>query len=152
MQLCLQHCLLPLLALLFITGCNSDSHTIKDFTSDGCSLFPDRSLINSDDWCDCCLEHDIAYWQGGTKAQRLEADQLLKECVLKKTGDAVLAEAMYQGVRVGGSPYFYNWYRWGYGWSYKRKYQALTLEEQRQVSEKLVKYYQESEGKAGVCD
>ena len=152
MPLRLRHCLLPLLTVLFMTGCNSDSHTIKDFTSDGCSLFPDRSLINNDDWCDCCLEHDIAYWQGGTKAQRLEADQKLKECVLKKTGDAVLAEAMYQGVRVGGSPYFYNWYRWGYGWTYERKYQALTLEEQRQVSDKLVNYYQESEGLPSVCD
>ncbi len=152
MQLSPRHCLLPLLAMLLITGCNSDSHTLKDFTSDGCSLFPDRSLINNDDWCDCCLEHDIAYWQGGTKAQRLKADQKLKKCVLKKTGDAVLAEAMYQGVRVGGSPYFYNWYRWGYGWSYERKYQALTLEEQRQVSDKLVKYYHESEGKPSVCD
>jgi len=152
MQLSPRHCLLPLLAMLLITGCNSDSHTLKDFTSDGCSLFPDRSLITNDDWCDCCLEHDIAYWQGGTKAQRLKADQKLKKCVLKKTGDAVLAEAMYQGVRVGGSPYFYNWYRWGYGWSYERKYQALTLEEQRQVSDKLVKYYHESEGKPSVCD
>lgn len=152
MPLILRHCLFTLLALSLLTGCNSDSHTLKDFTSDGCSLFPDRSLINNDDWCECCLEHDIAYWQGGTQAQRLEADQKLKNCVLKKTGDAVLAEAMYQGVRVGGSPYFYNWYRWGYGWSYKRKYQALTLEEQRHVSDKLVHYYQETAGKPSVCD
>ncbi len=44
---------------------------------------------------------------------------------------------MYEGVRVGGSPYFYNWYRWGYGWSYLRnhreKYQALTKDELQQV-------------------
>jgi hypothetical protein len=40
-------------------------------------------------------------------------------------------------VRFGGSPYFYNWYRWGYGWSYLRndrgKYQALTEDELQQV-------------------
>ena len=36
---------------------------------------------------------------------------------------------MYEGVRFGGSPYFYNWYRWGYGWSYDRKYQALNASE-----------------------
>jgi len=152
MPLHLRHRLILLVCILLCAGCKSDPQALKDFTSDGCSLFPDRSLINNDDWCDCCLEHDIAYWQGGTKEQRLEADQKLRDCVLAKTGDAVLAEAMYHGVRFGGSPYFYNWYRWGYGWSYERKYQALTVEEQRLVSDKLVKYYQESEGKPSPCN
>lgn len=144
--------LLPLVIILLLAGCNNGPSTLKDFTSDGCSLFPDRSLITNKDWCDCCLEHDIAYWQGGTEAQRLEADLRLRDCVLTKTGDSVLAEAMYQGVRVGGSPWFYNWYRWGYGWGYERKYQALTLEEQRLVSDKLVEYFQESSGKPSPCD
>jgi len=134
------------------TGCSKSLSCLSDFSSDGCSLFPDRSLINSDDWCECCLEHDIAYWQGGTHAQRLEADEKLRDCVLEKTGNQALAEAMYQGVRFGGSPYFYNWYRWGYGWSYERKYQALTLEEQRLVSDKLVKYFEQNEGSRLPCD
>ncbi len=146
------HCL-PLLAIVLLTiGCQNDPNTLKDFTSDGCSLFPDRSLINNKDWCDCCLEHDIAYWQGGTKEQRLEADLRLRDCVLTKTGDSILAEAMYQGVRFGGSPYFYTWYRWGYGWSYERKYQALTIEEQRLVSDKLVDYFKQTAGKPSICD
>ena len=55
---------------------------ISDFTSDGCSLFPDRSLIDESDWCDCCLVHDIAYWKGGTEEERLAADLALRECVL----------------------------------------------------------------------
>jgi len=59
---------------------------------------------------------------------------------------------MYQGVRFGGSPWFYNWYRWGYGWGYERKYHALTLEEQRLVSDKLVKYFKESANKPSPCD
>lgn len=152
MQLRLGTHLFPLLLILLLAGCNSGPNTLKYFSSDGCSLFPDRSLITSKDWCDCCLEHDIAYWQGGTKAQRLEADRKLRDCVLAKTGDSVLAEAMYQGVRFGGSPWFYNWYRWGYGWSYERKYQALTLEEQRQASDKLVEYFKKSSGKPSPCD
>ena len=146
------HTLLPLVIILLLAGCNSAPSTLKDFTSDGCTLFPDRSLITSKDWCDCCLDHDIAYWQGGTEAQRLEADRKLRNCVLTKTGDSVLAEAMYRGVRIGGSPWFYNWYRWGYGWGYERKYQTLTLEEQRLVSDKLVKYFKESSGKPSPCD
>lgn len=48
---------------------------------------------------------------------------------------------MYEGVRVGGSPYFYNWYRWGYGWSYDRKYQALTPEERLQADELVEEYF-----------
>ena len=114
---------------------------IDDFESDGCSLFPDQSLINEADWCDCCFEHDLAYWKGGTKDERLAADEKLRDCVLEKTGDEDLAELMYNGVRFGGSPYFYNWYRWGYGWSYERKYQPLSPEENKMVKAKLDKYY-----------
>ena len=137
--------------VLLSTGCGKNPDELSDFVSDGCSLFPDRSLINNDDWCDCCLEHDIAYWQGGTEAQRLEADKELRDCVLRKTDNPVLADAMYQGVRLGGSPYFYNWYRWGYGWSYERKYQALTLKEQRMVSNKLYNYFKQSEDSVSPC-
>jgi len=114
---------------------------ISDFSSDGCSMFPDQSLINSDDWCRCCFEHDIAYWKGGTEEERLTADLSLRQCVLKSTGDEALAEMMYQGVRVGGSPYFYNWYRWGYGWNYERKYRPLTDEEQAMADQKLADYF-----------
>lgn len=114
---------------------------LSDFTSDGCSLFPDSSLINSDDWCACCVEHDIAYWKGGTEAERLAADEALRDCVLKTTGDAELAEAMFIGVRMGGSPYFKNWYRWGYGWSYQRKYQALTEAEATLAAKKLEGFF-----------
>ncbi len=146
------NCFIILLLAILSTSCSKGSDTLSDFTSDGCSLFPDRSLIENSDWCECCLEHDIAYWQGGTKAQRLEADQKLRDCVLEKTGNRTLAETMYQGVRLGGSPYFYNWYRWGYGWSYKRKYQALTLEEQRLASDKLFKYFNNNRNSNAPCN
>ncbi|NBB78451.1 MAG: hypothetical protein GVY36_03270 [Verrucomicrobia bacterium] len=126
--------------LCLFTACSKNSE-LADFTSDACSLFPDRSLIDSKDWCACCVEHDIAYWQGGTAEQRLAADEELRACVLEKTADPVLADAMFNGVRFGGSPYFHNWYRWGYGWSDGRTYQALTLEEERLVTEKLIDYY-----------
>ena len=51
---------------------------------------------------------------------------------------------MYEGVRFGGSPYFYNWYRWGYSWPYlgnhRGKYAALTEDEQ-QKAKKLIEQY-----------
>ena len=129
------------LLILILPGCNGDEKQISDFTSDGCSLFPDSSIILESDWCECCFEHDIAYWQGGTKEERLKADEVLRDCVKEKTGDENLANVIFKGVRFGGSPYFYNWYRWGYGWSYDRKYKKLTAEEKKQVEMKLKKYF-----------
>lgn len=124
-------------------GCASRG-ALNDFTSDGCSLFPDRNLILEQDWCGCCLEHDIAYWKGGTEAQRLSADTALKACVVEKTGDEGLAETVFKGVRFGGSPYFYNWYRWGYGWSFERKYGPLTPGEEADAERKLQNYFHET--------
>ena len=132
-----------LLICISISAC-SNSSEINPFSSDGCSLFPDSSVITKKDWCECCYQHDVAYWQGGTKQQRKHADFELKKCVLQKTGDQAMANLIYEGVRVGGSPYFYNWYRWGYGWSYLRndrgKYQALTEDELQQVKRLTEQY------------
>ncbi len=128
---------LPL--LLLITSCTAETG-LTPFASDGCSLFPDNSLINADDWCSCCFEHDLAYWRGGTSQERASADKTLEECVFEKTRNRPLAKLMFEGVRFGGSPYFYNWYRWGYGWNFDRKYQALTPEENK-TAENLIKKY-----------
>ena len=51
------------------TGCSSEQQ-LSAFSSDGCSLFPDSSIITDADWCSCCFVHDIAYWKGGTEAER----------------------------------------------------------------------------------
>ena len=129
------------LLILILPGCNGNKKLISDFESDGCTLFPDSSIMIESDWCDCCFEHDIAYWQGGTEEERLKADEALRDCIKDKTGNESLAKVIYRGVRFGGSPYFYNWYRWGYGWEYDRKYKKLTAEEKKQVEIKLEKYY-----------
>ena len=79
---------------------------LSDFTSDGCSLFVDGTFENPELWKECCLKHDIAYWKGGTRKEREKADITFRECVKKKTGNAELAELMYQAVRTGGEPYY----------------------------------------------
>ena len=137
-----------LLFLALAASCSTDSE-LRPFTSDGCSLFPDASLISSNDWCSCCFEHDTVYWKGGTEEERETADQRLRECVGEKTGNKALAVAMYEGVRVGGSPYFYNWYRWGYGWGYDRKYQSLTAIERDRADQLLADYF--SSNPVDVC-
>ena len=118
---------LVLAALL--SGCASPAE-LKPFTTDGCSLFPDRSAASGTDWCSCCVAHDRAYWRGGTADERLQADEALRTCVLAKTGDASLAALMYRGVRLGGLPYWPTPFRWAYGWGYGRFYQPLAAEEQ----------------------
>lgn len=110
--------ILLLLAILFS---NVYAEQIKPFTSDGCSGFPDGTLQQQTLWQSCCLEHDKAYWQGGTYQQRLNADLALKQCVAS-VGEPVIAELMLSGVRVGGSPYWPTQFRWGYGWSYPHGY------------------------------
>ena len=126
---------------LLILGCTQeDSIELSDFTSDGCSLFIDGTFEKPDLWKECCLKHDIAYWQGGTQEERLEADLAFKSCVEKKTGDSTLAKLMYDAVRVGGEPYFPTWYRWGYGWPIGRGYQKISQQEQLLVQVKLEKY------------
>jgi len=61
--------MIRIIALLILIPmcCYGDEKKIKDFESDGCTLFPDKSLILETDWCECCFEHDIAYWQRGTE-------------------------------------------------------------------------------------
>jgi hypothetical protein len=102
---------------------------LRPFTSDGCSLFPDRALVGTADWCACCLAHDLAYWRGGTVEQRLAADRQFQSCVAAQTGDAALAATMYAGVRAGGGPEVNTPFRWGYGWPHGRGYTALSSAE-----------------------
>jgi len=133
-----------------LTACSATAvPALRDFTSDGCSLFPDGNLEHRDLWCDCCFAHDIAYWRGGTQEERKQADETLRDCVIERTHNKALATLMYDGVRTGGHPVFPTWYRWAYGWSYGRGYKALSTEEQRQSKEKLDAYFKKH--RAGYC-
>ncbi|MEK6744393.1 MAG: hypothetical protein AABZ15_12315 [Nitrospirota bacterium] len=122
---------------------------LKDFASDGCSLFPDGTMGDRAKWCECCLQHDITYWHGGTEQERKTADERLRACVFERTRDKALADTMYLGVRAGGHPVFPTWYRWGYGWKYGRGYGPLTEQEQQQVREKQDNYARKHP--AGYC-
>jgi len=136
-------------AILLMSSIYAHAEALRPFSSDGCSLFSDGTAADRTMWCECCLEHDMAYWQGGTKEQRRLADSRLRSCVARKSGSAELAQTMYLGVTVGGSPYFPAWYRWGYGWPYGRGYKALTPVESRLVAAEI-KRYRELNG-AAVC-
>lgn len=115
-----------------ISGQNLENK-LKPFSTDGCSKFPDGiPYFNATKWRNCCIEHDIAYWQGGTKEQRKRADESLSQCVVG-TGEYAIGKAMYYGVRIGGYVGFPTSWHWGYGWTMSRDYSVLRPEEQLQV-------------------
>lgn len=124
---------LALLAPLLLAGCAAvgEPRSLRPFTTDGCSLFPNG--MAGVDWCACCEAHDIAYWRGGSEAEREHADEALRRCVLARSGNAELARAMHAGVRAGGVPWLPTWYRWAYGWPQGRGYAALTAAERMEA-------------------
>ncbi len=137
-------------AITFLLASCAFEPRLADFKSDGCTLFPDRSPDGADVWCECCVEHDLAYWKGGTDEERLAADRALERCIARRTGSAELAELVFNGVRAGGLPQFPTWYRWGYGWNYLRPAAALDEEERAMVARRLRKYRRE--GSPSPCD
>ncbi len=70
-------------------------------------------------WRECCVVHDLAYYYGGTREEKLAADEALKQCVAAALDDQalglLLGAAMQAAVTIGGLPYFATSYRWGYG-------------------------------------
>ena len=122
-----------LLAAVLAASCASDRGGLRPFTTDGCSLFPDRSPIGASDWCACCAAHDLAYWRGGTEKERALADEQFHACIVAATGDRLLADSMVAGVKMGGTPHIPTPWRWGYGWPADRGYRALTRAELAQV-------------------
>jgi hypothetical protein len=120
-------------------GCAS-THVLRDFSTDRCSLFPDGDAKDPQRWASCCVKHDMAYWRGGAAELRQGADSELRQCVLARTGRPALANLMYRGVRLGGTPLLPAGFRWGYGWGYGRGYELLTPEEQRLADQKLAAY------------
>jgi len=82
------------------------------FFTDGCSWFPDGT------WQGCCVEHDIAYWCGGSRRQRCAADRALADCVARSDPTwrgTVLGPLMRGGVGLGGAPWLPTYFRWGFG-------------------------------------
>ena len=118
--------------------CALFAEQLKPFTSDGCSIFPDGTLEQQSLWLDCCVRHDLAYWKGGTYAEKQQADQDLQMCVTQ-VGEPRIADIMLAGVKAGGSAYLPTPYRWGYGWPYLRGYKALTDTEKKQVNKEIKK-------------
>lgn len=132
---------MKILLILFISLSSTISvaKEIRPFTSDGCSSFPNGTVMQNELWLSCCIEHDKAYWQGGSYQQRLDADIELKRCV-SSVGEPIIAELMLSGVRVGGSPYWPTQFRWGYGYPYPHGYTQQQSLSNREFIIEIVTY------------
>lgn len=84
----------------------------RPFVTDGCSASPNLA------WVHCCVEHDIAYWCGGSAEERRHADRHFEACV-EETNPG-LSGLMYATVRVGAPSWMPIYWRWGFGWPWPR--------------------------------
>ncbi len=102
---------------------------ILPFTTDFCTSYPEGTHDEPKLWQDCCLEHDLYFWAGGSQTDRSTADLGLYQCVAQ-AGALWHARVMYYAVRVGGySPVKFKTKKWGNGWSERVTYEALSIEE-----------------------
>jgi hypothetical protein len=87
------------------------------FVYDGCTFFVDSFMTS--DLRTPCLTHDIAYWYGGTKEARQDADTKLREDVARLgVLGKILAYPVYVGVRIFGDSILTKSVdaEWGFGW------------------------------------
>jgi hypothetical protein len=118
---------------------NAEALEIKNFETDGCTMFIDGN------WGHCCYMHDLRYWYGGDHKRQDEADTELKNCVEKVAG-INWATLIYKGVRLGHHSPIKNKYRWGWGWSPNRinNYSPLNESEKDIIKENLINLKQSS--------
>lgn len=92
------------------------------FNSDACS---NPLQYISDKWADlnfgqACVWHDWAYWSGGPRNLRKEADIALRG-EIRRAGHPALAHVYYWAVRLFGWLPFSDRWSWGYGWDISRR-------------------------------
>jgi hypothetical protein len=84
----------------------------RSFLTDGCTAWPDKMIHQ------CCLEHDMDYWCGGSRDARRLADRRLRDCAEAIYGEQsgpFLGWMIEAGATAGGSPHLKTSWRWGYG-------------------------------------
>ena len=109
---------------------------LKPFFTDGCTMFVDGPRDQPKLWRNCCVEHDLRFWFGGSSEDREETDLRLKACVEKVAG-AYWANLIYYGVKTGQLSSIKSKTHWNWGWTYKRPYEDLSVEEINYVKSEL---------------
>jgi hypothetical protein len=107
-----------LIASLFFFGSfGAMAADLRPFKTDGCTGYRDGTRKRPGVWRHCCVDHDLAFWAGGTPADRVEADRELRDCVAA-TGETHQADVIYMGVRIGAiSPWKIPGMQFGNAWA-----------------------------------
>lgn len=109
-------------------------HILNPFKTDGCSsVSPDGTLRRPKLWQHCCIDHDVAYWKGGTLEEKNASDEKLNQCVSDVFSE-FFGRAMQVAVNIGGHPDYHTAYAWGYGWNHIRGYFELDEQDKAQVA------------------
>ncbi len=90
----------------------------QPFVYDGCTFFFD-TLMGSD-FNEACFKHDIAYWYGGSKEERVRVDKEFRDAVHEGGMMGVaLQHPVYATVRIFGDSILTKTVNanWGFGWN-----------------------------------
>lgn len=109
---------------------------LKDFETDGCTMFVEGTVSKPNLWGHCCFDHDLRYWFGGSSENKDVADVDLRSCVKAAAGN-FWANLIYKGVRSGKYSPLKHKYAWSWAWDPKRENTELTSIETKYVIEKL---------------
>jgi hypothetical protein len=114
--------------ILFLISLSAFSSELKPFYTDLCTFFPEGTRLEPKLWEECCVQHDLVYWAGGSKDQQNLSDKELKQCVTNKAGK-MWGNLMYRGVRMGHLSPIKSEMKWGHGWGDDRSFKTLDSEE-----------------------
>jgi len=106
-----------------------DHSTPEPFYSNGCSGFREARFFS------CCFVHDMAFWAGGTFADRRKADVTLRQCLIDISRDRFTSYVGYALVRLAVIPGEFVDDGWGRAWrgSGRKRYAPLTPGQRAQV-------------------
>lgn len=123
------------LLLMAVPLCPSSSYSesprvLQSFVSDGCSV---PNSLNHANWESCCVAHDYAYWKGGTKEEKRQADVKFHRCLKERNATDIEMETWFTAVYELGDS------RWGSGWTPRKlsTFEALTQVEKNLIQKKV---------------
>ncbi len=117
------------LIFLLLTSMWINAGELRPFESDGCTMAPEGTIRERNKWKECCVAHDLNLWGGGTKLERIQADQNLRTCMQAKAGTAI-ARIFWLAVKMGSlSPIKLPNKEWGNAWYKDSGYRSLSPDE-----------------------
>lgn len=115
--------------LLLSSVAQAREEKLTSFASDYCTFYPEGTYYRPGLWQHCCLQHDLYFWAGGEKNDRLNANYQLRDCVEKVT-NAKHAKAVYAGVTAAQySPIKDPDQKFNNAWRSRPDYQRLSTED-----------------------